>query len=206
MHAAITPTDSAILIRSLNRTAARFGEGMQLTEIGIFKCETTRGIIDTLKPKLKDFTVWGVDSARIHHGDEKKLNPPTEHFKLVLAESTEAHHLLPATLHWVFIDACHCANHAMLDFLNFGSHVPVGGEVLFHDVSPLVEGKFYQRHGPEIPDFAFAVRTAIDRLGLHYRTDWELVEEGWDDNPTKGGVAVFRRTKPHGDPAANIKL
>jgi len=191
-HGAITDTDASLLEQSLNRVSTRFQE-LNLAEIGINRCETTRGIIEHMKTKSLNFTLYGIDSARIHNGDKSKFNFPTEHFVFIEGDSTEVHHLCPE-LHFLFIDACHCCNHTMLDFLNFSSHIPVGGEVCFHDTSPHVQGKYYQTHGPKSPDFHFAVRTAIKRLGLYNRNDWKFVEEGWDANNTRGGVTVFERT------------
>ncbi len=191
-HGAITDEDAKLLERSLDRVIGRFDKLLLLGEVGINKCETTHGIIEHVKKSGKNFTLYGVDSARIHGGDKSKFNLPTEHFVFVDGESTEVSHLCPP-LHWVFLDACHCLNHTVLDFINYAKDMPAGAEVCFHDSSPAVQGKYYQSHGPKTPDFCFAVREAIKRLGLHCRSDWKFVEQGWDTNTTRGGVSVFEK-------------
>jgi hypothetical protein len=113
-------------------------------------------------------------------------------------DSREIFESIPNGFHVLFIDACHCNNCVMLDFLNYGPKVVSGGWVLFHDTNPsprwvgVHHGK-YAGHGPKTPAFHIAVREALRKLGLldNSRTDWSFTGEQMEGD----GLGMMRFLK-----------
>ena len=101
---------------------------------------------------------------------------------------------------FLFVDGCHCVNHAMSDFLNYSPFVEVGGYTLFHDTA-LPTGKEKQEPWPQTdhgyfgkPPSVLGVREGLKKLGLlqGYRSDWKLIEEIPSDSGLMG-MCLFQK-------------
>ena len=161
---------------------------INLLEIGIRDGSTTRKIDEKLRELgVKDYTLWAIDNEK-----DRRIRKPFDGCELVIGNSEECFDQVPE-LHWVFIDACHCVNHVMLDFLNYGYKVVKNGFLLFHDTSPSAQGNHYQKHGPKSPDFCIATHRAFDKLDIFHRRDWDFVSNEYDDTREFGGVAIFKK-------------
>ena len=183
----ITNTDVMQIEDSLKILADTFNNKchVNMLEIGCSLGYTSRAIVKKLTElELKDYSYWAIDI----YG-----KTPFEECKFVLGKSEENFMNVPKELHWLFIDGCHCVNHVMLDFLNYGPKIVKNGLLLFHDTSPSVQGRNYQKHGPKIPEFHIAVKMAWDKLDMINKPDWELISNKYDITKKIGGTAIFRR-------------
>ena len=101
----------------------------------------------------------------------------------------------------LFVDGCHCVNHAQCDFLNYSPFVDVGGYTLFHDTA-VPTNQYEQEPWPQDHSYAgkdpskLGVREALKKLGLlqGHRTDWKLVEEVPNDTGMMGAI-LFQKIK-----------
>jgi SAM-dependent methyltransferase len=167
----------------------------KILEIGVCHGRTARWIKEILDRKRIAFEYWGIDSQR-----DRPLEKPFPEANIVTGDSATEYHRVPDGFSWILIDGCHCANHAMLDFLHYGQKLKKRGLILFHDTNPDTQGKIdYQGHGPrDNPDMNIATRKAMALLGL---ADGSL--KGWRpflDRPGEliiggvtGGITIFQK-------------
>jgi len=187
-YGVLTDVDVKQIEDSLDLLKSTFeDEPINLLEIGIHKGRTARSIRNRLKKiGLTNYTYWAVDAGNV--------NNPFEGCNLVRGTSEESFDQLP-DLHWVFIDGCHCVNHVMLDFLNYGHKVAKDGFLLFHDTGPNSQGNHYQNHGPKNPNFHIATLRAFSKLDIFNRKDWKHISSNYDVNNMEwGGVSIFQKT------------
>jgi len=212
----LTPCDVQVMERMLCLAAAdAVGDApIRFCEIGVRDGATARGIQAYLAGLGRGIDYVGFDSGR-----DMGVIPPFEHAQMCDGDSAETYlQIATRTFDCLVIDGCHCANHVMLDFLNFAPRVRVGGYVFCHDLAPRAQGKCdYQGHGPKAQsDFGTASRVALDRLGLlatdadaeidPAMTGWRLLGPartqrvdycrlfgGWIPDWDWGGAAVFQR-------------
>lgn len=182
----LTPTDVQVLERGLQRAMDAFPGSIRVVEIGVYHGDTSRGIKDYVEKHGRELDYCGFDSQR-----DKPITPPFEGATVHLGDSADTYLLAPSVIHFLLIDGCHCANHVMLDFLNFGDRVTVHGLVFFHDVNPKAQGKMdYQGHGPRHVDFGTATLEALRKLGG--LPGWiQIARE--HDSQDWGGAALFQR-------------
>ncbi len=191
-YGVLTNVDVSQVEKSLQLLKDSFNDKchINMLEIGVRDGSTSRAVDNQLrKIGLKNYTYWAMDNEKDRH-----IKLPFSECNLVIGNSEESFDKVPQ-LHWVFIDACHCANHIMLDFLNYGYKVVEGGFLLFHDTSPSAQGNHYQKHGPKTPDFCIATQRAFIKLDIFNRLDWELVSNEYDETREFGGIAIFRKTE-----------
>jgi hypothetical protein len=93
-----------------------------------------------------------------------------------------------------FIDGCHCRNHVILDTLNYGEKVKLGGLMLFHDCSPEIAHTMRDPHGPNIPEFYNSV-LAAHRLLKFPSINWELLFSDYERGHQYGGINVYRKVR-----------
>lgn len=165
-------------------------------EIGVFGGGTTHGIAEHCKERRIPIYMAGVDCLEIY-----KPNPlPTPDYDFYFGDSMDQwQHIKRRDFNFLFVDGCHCVNHAMADFLNYSPFVEKGGFCLFHD-SALPTGKYDQDPWPQDHGFAgkppsqLGVREGLKKLGLlqGYRKDWELVKELPSDTGLMG-VHLFKK-------------
>lgn len=181
--------------QSLLRVVSRFKQDtIRLLEIGVHDGRTSRGIRDFLtENNVTNFEHWAVDNGKW------AKTKPYENVHMVWGDSSETGHLVPAQIHWLFIDGCHCINHALIDISRYGYRLLPGGEMAVHDTYnevPLFCD--YQDHGPrDRPEFHLpGVRLALREFGLSplIRQDYKLVEEvKYASYTNKKGISVFEK-------------
>ena len=189
----LTNTDVENLEKSLSMLIDQFGkeEKLNILEIGTYEGNTMRSVrkkVESLGNPNCEY--WSVDDGSYM---KNKVSPfPECHF--ILGDSTESFMLVPEKLHWVFIDGCHCANHSMLDFLNYGYRVIKNGFVVFHDAGNSAQGRGWQRHGPQNHlDFETAVLSGFKKMNIMNRPDWKHISTSQNPRSGYGGVAIFQK-------------
>lgn len=157
----------------------QFGD-IRAIEVGVFGAGTTRGLYRRAEELGIGAHLVGIDFELY------RPNPwPAENYTFIGEDSMDAWRKITGTYNLLFVDGCHCCNHAMCDFLNYSPFVEVGGLVLFHDTA-LPKGQAKQEEWPQTdhsyagkPPSVLGVREALTKLGLlqGHRKDWELVKE-----------------------------
>lgn len=181
----ITAADAALIAQQLDRVATRFKNPVVL-EIGVRGGETARAISRHMG--RRPFRYWGIDSNR-----DMQTAVPFPGAQMVIGDSAEVFGHVPEELHFVLLDGCHCRNHVVLDFLNYGAHVPVGGVVVFHDSGAKMQGRDYQGHGPQEPPFFVDIAGAFKLLQMDVQPEWEKVDEA--DAEDWGGAVAYERVE-----------
>ena len=180
--------DALSIYRSLDIIAKRFPKSaaLQICEIGVRNGDTARGIVRFMTLRGHKVEYWGVDN-----GADGFLFKPFREAKMVWEDSVKAHHQLPGDFHWIFVDGCHCAEHAAQDITNYGAKIRDGGVLVMHDVSPHRQGEEYQGHGPR--DDKHSHIWVREPMQTRMKSpEWTLEFEDWmDDAP--GGVAAYTR-------------
>jgi len=186
----LTPTDVQVLEDGLRLAMKTFPGSIRVVEIGVCYGDTSRGIRTFLETHGRELDYCGFDNQR-----DRPIDPPFPGATVHLGDSAETYLLAPSGIHFLLIDGCHCANHVMLDFLNFGDRVVPHGLVFFHDVNPKAQGKMdHQGHGPRHVDFGTATREALRKLGLFpiNSAAWGIVNAKWDDQDWGGALLLGR--------------
>lgn len=191
----MSPSDKENMEKLCALVATDFSETPQINvlEIGTNDGRTARGFKEYFEGQGHSILYWGLDFQ-----DEWEL--PFPGANVLVGDSAEIFEKIPDGHHIILIDGCHCQNHVMLDFLNYGSKAVKGGYVVFHDTWPKDQGVVrndipfhWQWHGPkESPYFHTCVRPALEKVGIltGLRKDWEIV---FDLTPEWGGLTAFRK-------------
>jgi SAM-dependent methyltransferase len=195
--------DWECLIWSVRLVLHRFRERtarLNFCEVGCAEGGTSAGVLALLDAESEgDYRLFGIDC-------EALMGPPRiahERFEYLRGFSFAPETLarVPPLLHWVFIDACHCAECVTRDAGNFAPRLPQGGLLVFHDASPATQGRDPQGYAAmrEHHDHETAVtggiqvRAALDRLNLG-ELGLELLLPVMHQG--LGGVEVYERTRP----------
>jgi hypothetical protein len=200
----IREEDTRVLERLLDQTLAAFpGELLHIVEVGMGPGDTARRIKAWLDARARPFVYWGVDS-----GAHSSPALPFPGANMVAGDASEVWPEVPGGMHWAFIDGCHCINHTVLNFLNYGPKVLPGGLLLFHNTTPHAHFRNYQGHGPRVAEFHVASRSGLERIGLlgGKWPEWEVVEDSWPEGAELGGVCAFRRVDSVGLEPADQRL
>lgn len=184
--------------RLLDTISVKFGI-IQLLEIGVFTANTVRGIYRRGKELGIPVEAAGVDFEMY------RPNPtPAENYIFYSGDSMDKWRDIPKDKRWnlLWVDGCHCCNHAMCDFMNYSPFVENCGYTVFHDTAlPTALGKDEQEPWPQTdhsyagkPPSVLGVRDGLRKMGLldGYRTDWKLVEEVPSDSGLMG-VHLFQK-------------
>jgi len=199
-YGVLTNTDVKVIEWSLSQLKENFDpqEILNVVEIGVRDGKTSRGINKKLNQLKIKFKYWGIDSGK----ELKYQEPPFSGANLIIKDSTDAFLDLPHNLHWVFIDGCHCVNHVMLDFLNYGYKVVKNGLIVFHDTNENSQSSSkrprwsYQGHGDiDSPEFGTAIKLAFKKLDILNMPQWKLLCNKFEPDKDLGGVAVFQKIK-----------
>lgn len=172
-----------------------FGE-VRFLEIGVFAGDTMRGVCRKAAEIQCPFKCAGVDF------EQWRPNPcPDPNYEFYAGDTMDMWQRVQGKFNFLFIDGCHCSNHAGADFLNYSPFVNVGGFCLFHDTALPVGGAEQHRHAQNHayagqPDSFLGVRSAIRKLGLEqgYRTDWSFETELKADDGVMG-MMLFKKQK-----------
>lgn len=179
----------------LDRLREQFGY-ISFLEIGVFGAGTVRGVYRRGNEINCPVQAVGVDF------EQYRPNPtPDPDYVFLAMDSMDAWREIKGKFNFLFVDGCHCVNHAMCDFLNYSPFVEVGGYCLFHDTAlPTSLGKNEQEAWPQDHSYAgtqssvLGVREGLKKLGLlqAYRRDWEMVEEVPSDTGLMG-MCLFQK-------------
>lgn len=181
----LTGADAGLIAGALDLVVEQFPSPV-IVEIGIWDGATSRAIASHVAGRV-DYSYWAVDS-----GKDQPAQPPFPGANMVVGDSIEVYDRVPPRIHFLLIDGCHCVNHAILDFMHYGARVVHGGLVVLHDSGVEMQGKDYQGHGPQAPDFHVAVRRAVDMMGLDADPRWIKTDES--DTENWGGAIAYQRT------------
>lgn len=185
--------ESDLLDEMMDKLKAEFGE-IRMIEIGVFGAGTVRGAYRRAKEIGCPVQCVGVDFEKY------RPNPtPDANYEFHGVDSMDAWQNIKGDFGLLFIDGCHCVNHAQCDFLNYSPLVKVGGYCLFHDTA-LPTGEHEQGEWPQDHSYAgkpasvLGVRKALENLGLlqGHRKDWQLVTEIPSDTGLMG-MCLFRK-------------
>jgi hypothetical protein len=162
----------------LDKIKTEFG-AIRFLEIGVFGAGTVRGVYRRAKEIDCPVECTGVDF------EQYRPNPiPDPNYDFHAADSMDAWRGITGKFNFLFVDGCHCINHAMADFLNYSPMVVVNGYCLFHDTAlpnfDTKQEKWPQDHSyAGKPSSVLGVREGLAKLGLlqGYRADWKLIEE-----------------------------
>lgn len=186
--------ESDLLDELTDQLKAEFGE-IRMIEIGVFGAGTVRGVYRRAKELGCFVHCAGVDF------EQYRPNPtPDSSYEFHAVDSMDAWRGIKGEFNLLFVDGCHCVNHAMCDFLNYSPMVKVGGYALFHDTA-LPTGKEKQEEWPQTdhsyagkPPSVLGVREALTKLGLlqGYRKDWKFVKEIPSDSGLMG-MCLFQK-------------
>lgn len=184
-----------LIDRLLDRIKSEFG-AIRFIEIGTFGAGTVRGVYRRGKELGVPVEAVGVDFEKY------RPNPtPDPNYIFIAEDSMDAHRKVTGKFGFLFVDGCHCVNHAMCDFCNYSPFVEVGGYCLFHDTAlPTSLGKEKQEEWPQDHSYAgkpssvLGVREGLVKLGLlqGYRADWKLIEELPSDTGLMG-LCLFQK-------------
>lgn len=178
----------------LDEIARRFQNKIRLWEIGVANGATCYGTVEYCERKNYELKWTGVDLP----GVGPKVLPPNCIF--LEGPSEEVYIKLQADhCNLLFIDGCHCSNHVVMDFCNYGERLEYHGLCVFHDSvnCPSWVGMAghsnYQGHGPRVDDFGIGVRMGLRKLGLldGLRKDWKFFGE--QTVGTAQGAMAFER-------------
>ena len=195
----ISETDANTIEKTIDLICNEFSEDyISITEIGLFNCETSAGIMEYLKQKKRGWNYTGIDN------EKDKSIVPLESMNFIKGSSNEVYQELEDnSQHMIFFDGCHCFTHVVSDFLNYCTKVKVGGYILFHDTGLQIEPFNGYQHGDNDKcDSYVSVRRALYSVGLlgkHYiyhnsqQGKWQLVFDEADKTDEFGGICVFKK-------------
>lgn len=185
--------EADLLDRLIQQIHNEFGR-LDFLEIGVFGGGTVTGVVKRCQSIECPVTAAGVDFA-----SQEPHPPPMPSYAFFDCDSMDAWRQIVGRFNFLFVDGCHCINHAMCDFLNYSPMVVKGGYCLFHDTAlPTFDTK--QEEWPQDhsyagkPDSILGVRDGLHKLGLlqGYRTDWKLIEELPSDTGLMG-MMLFQK-------------
>ena len=190
------PVECDLVDKVLDKLKAEFGY-ISMCEVGVFGAGTTRGVYRRAKEIDCPVHLTGIDF------EQYRPNPtPDPQYHFIAEDSMDAWRKIDTKYNFLFVDGCHCVNHAMSDFLNYSPFVVVGGYALFHDTA-LPIGKENQEPWPQTdhgyfgkPPSVLGVREGLKKLGLlqGYRSDWKLIEEIPSDSGLMG-MCLFQKVQ-----------
>lgn len=199
----IKEAESDLIDEVTLRIKSEFG-GIRFLEIGVCGAGTVHGMYRRAAKIQCPVHCAGVD------WDHYKPNPtPAPDYQFFAGDSADMWRQIKDEFNFLFVDGCHCVNHAMMDFLNYSPFVVVGGYCLFHDTAPAPanrEGRgqdaWVQYQFPQDHSYAgkhpgvLGVREGLFKLGLmqNYRADWQLVREVPSEDGLMG-MCLFKKVK-----------
>lgn len=206
----ISNTDARTLEKTIDLICNGFnGEIIRITEIGLYNCETSNGIMDYAWQQhpadIKSVFYTGIDNQK-----DKEIIAP-EWMNLIIGNSNEVYNQLEDnSQHLIFVDGCHCFAHVISDFFCYADKVKVGGCIAFHDTGKhIAPFKDFQHGDKNNPDAFISVRKALNKIGMlddfsdnnqtvHFwkageLDNWELIFDEADETNKAGGICVFKK-------------
>jgi hypothetical protein len=200
----ISETDARTLEKTIDLICRDIYGTINVTEVGLYNCETSNGI--------SDYT-WQQHKVRINYTgidcEKDKLIHPPDWMHFIRGNSNEVYNQLEDnSQHLIFVDGCHCFAHVVSDFFCYAQKVKRGGYIAFHDTGRHIKPfKDFQHGDKENPDAYISVRKALLNIGLFgdveietedtsHRgslTQWELIFDEADETDEAGGICVFKK-------------
>jgi len=193
----MTDKEAALIDELLLTLKERDGE-IRFLEIGTCGGGTTRGVYQRAAELGCPVHCEGVDNVAGYCME----NPPPD-YVFHCGDSMDMWSKIQGReFNFLFVDGCHCLNHAMCDFLNYSPFVKVGGFCLFHDTAPNAngtQGEWPQNHGyAGQPPSVLGVRSGLEKTGIlqGHRADWKLVKESRNEGSELMGMCLFEKILP----------
>lgn len=140
----------------------------------------------------KSVQAYGLDSM-LHNYDPRFFGEDDMHFVKGLSTNSKIINSLDDDFHLIFIDGCHCQNHALLDAINYHTKVRSDGFLGFHDTHPKFQGGSIQPPTPEChADTSIGVVRGIGGFNPESRGYEKVLEEIPLDKDF-GGITFFKR-------------
>lgn len=186
----ISETDAKCIEKTIDLIQADI---VSVLEIGLFNCETSKGIKSYIESKGKKVVYTGIDNQR-----DKKIDKP-DWMWFILGNSSEVYNeIANESKHLVFIDGLHTFPGVVSDFYCYSQKVKRNGFIVFHDtgfhIDPLHGWQGVGRK--DDPDMCLGgVRKALKKIGLldNKFPGWRLVFDEADVKDLAGGVCVFKK-------------
>lgn len=201
----ISELDARCIEKTIDCICEKLDGTINITEIGLYNCETSKGIYDyTFETHKVRINYTGIDNQK-----DKEIIAP-DWMNLIIGNSNEVYNQLEdQSQHVIFVDGNHSFQAVISDFFCYAPKIKQGGYFLFHDtgehISPF---KDYQGFGSLTDqDMYISVRKALTKIGLlddtfkflgekYYRSNllqWELIFDEADKNNEAGGICVFKK-------------
>lgn len=199
---ALLECDAELLTKALTILMERNKENkiISFLEIGVQGGGTARGIKSILESNGYALDYTGIDSGR-----DGCTAPPFDGAKMYITESENPPDLTGQEFDLVFIDGCHCFQHALADFYNYSGYVK-DGFIMFHDTAPCVQNYDFKNMHEVDSVKASHVRYALENLGIigliTQNTIWECCGDAyytdpelhrWPDGSLWGGMVIIER-------------
>lgn len=179
-------------------------EFINVTEIGLFNCETLLGMNEYInKVKERNVSCIGIDNEKDKPIEYKK------HlwFNYIKGNSNEVYNQLQDnSQHMILIDANHSYPYVLSDFFCYERKLKTNGFMLFHDSAPQAQGKDWQRIGSkDDKDMYISVEKVLIQLGfihpefrfnskvIAWRNGWKVIFDEYDPNDEAGGFFVIKK-------------
>ena len=190
-YGALTQTDARtmddVLAMLLRVALSRTPPSAYIVEIGVHVGGTARGFRKWADSNGVDLCYFGIEAGAIC-----KPEVPFEGANLIIGDSAEVFDQIPHLgFDLVFVDGCHCLNHAMLDTIHYSKLVRPGGFLVFHDTAPHVQQTMKDPHGPNIPAFHNSVNLGLDMIRFPW-PPWNMLMDVFDSGSPLGGMRVYR--------------
>lgn len=203
----ISKVDAGVLERTIDLMCERFkDDAVFITEIGLYNCETSRGIIQYMRSKGRIPFYTGIDNEK-----DKPIESPYT-IKFIKGNSNEVYNQIEdESQHLIFVDGCHCFAHVVSDFFCYAPKVKKGGFIAFHDTGRHIKPFKDFQHGDEKnPDAFISVRKALTaigmfedagydeaaiRMGIRYKggNGFRLIFDEADETDEAGGICGFKK-------------
>lgn len=173
----ISETDSRTLEKTIDLICNEFPDDrINILEIGLYNCETSKGISDYLFSKNRKFYYTGIDNEK-----DKEIHP-YHLVKYIKGNSSEVYNQIPDNSQYlIFFDSDHSFVGVISDFYAYYDKVKIGGYIAFHDTGKHIKPfKDFQHGDKDNPKAYISVREALLQVGLlgycgKYKTDLKAV-------------------------------
>ncbi len=161
------------------------------TAHGHFVWSMRNYIRDVMK---KDTIAVGMDSMLHGYGPKFFAEPDMTFVKGMSTDPTVVS-MLDNDFHFIFIDGCHCQNHAFMDAITFHLKLRKGGFLGFHDTHPKFQGGTEQPRTEECSeDTHIGVVKGINQFDMEKNGFSLLLEEAPLDKDF-GGLRFYESVK-----------
>lgn len=150
---------------------------LKILEVGTAHGHFVYSMRNYLIAQGREVDAYGMDSG-LHGYDPRYFNEPGMTYLKGNSTDPTFTNTIANDFHFVFIDSCHCANHAFQDATTFHVKLRSGGFLGFHDTHPKFQGGSEQPFTPECSqDRHIGVVKGIERFKPEEKNLQFLLEE-----------------------------